>query len=216
MNGRPLDLSREDTLADAILETWYAGSRGGEAIASVLFGEYNPSGKLPITFPRCVGQVPLFYYEKNTGRPIYLPDPKYKSRYIDCPNTPLFPFGFGLSYTTFHFSAITLSNDTLTPGDSIQATVTVTNTGKREGEEVVQLYVRDLVADVTRPVKQLKGFQKIELLAGESKKITFTITPVMLSFYRLDMTCGTEPGKFDLFIGDSSDNVNQTSFTLTK
>jgi len=216
MNGRPLDLSREDTLADAILETWYAGSRGGKAITSVLYGEYNPSGKLPITFPRCLGQVPLFYYEKNSGRPIYLPDPKYKSRYLDCSNTPLFPFGFGLSYTTFHFSGITLSNDTLTPDDSIQATVTVTNTGKREGEEVVQLYVRDLVADVTRPVKQLKGFQKIALLVGESKKITFTITPAMLSFYRLDMTYGTEPGKFDLFIGDSSDRVNHTSFMLTK
>jgi beta-glucosidase len=216
MNGRPLDLSREDTLADAILETWYAGSRGGKAITSVLYGEYNPSGKLPITFPRCLGQVPLFYYEKNSGRPIYLPDPKYKSRYLDCSNTPLFPFGFGLSYTTFHFSNISLSSDKLTAGDSIQATITVTNTGKREGEEVVQLYVRDLVADVTRPVKQLKGFQKIALLIGESKKITFTITPAMLSFYRLDMTYGTEPSKFDLFIGDSSDSVNHTSFTLTK
>jgi beta-glucosidase len=216
MNGRPLDLSREDTLADAILETWYAGSRGAKAITSVLFGEYNPSGKLPITFPRCVGQIPLFYYEKNTGRPIYLPDPKYKSRYIDCPNTPLFPFGFGLSYTTFHFSDITLSNNKLYPNDSIQASVTVTNTGKREGEEVVQLYIHDLVADVVRPVKQLKGFQKIALQPGESTKVTFTLTPSMLAFYRLDMTYGTEPGKFDLFIGDSSDHVTQTSFTLEK
>lgn len=216
MNGRPLDLSREDTLADAILETWYAGSRGAAAITSVLFGEYNPSGKLPITFPRCVGQIPLFYYEKNTGRPIYLPDPKYKSRYIDCPNTPLFPFGFGLSYTTFQFSDLSLSSDKLYPNGNLQASVTVTNTGKREGEEVVQLYIRDLVADVVRPVKQLKGFQKIALQPGESKKVTFTLTPDMLAFYRLNMTYGTEPGKFDLFIGDSSDHVLQTTFTLEK
>jgi len=215
MNGRPLDLSREDTLANAILETWFAGSRGGKAITQTLFGEYNPSGKLPITFPRTIGQVPIFYYEKNTGRPVYLSDSKYKSKYLDCPNDPLYPFGFGLSYTTFAYSNISLSNSTLSPNSSITASVTVTNTGNRDGEEVVQLYTRDLVGSVTRPVKELKGFQKTVLKAGESKTVSFTITPDMLAFYRADMTCGTEAGDFQLFIGGNSRDVQQRSFSLT-
>lgn len=214
MNGRPLDLSKENELADAMLETWYAGTMGGKAITQVLFGEYNPSGKLTMTFPRNLGQVPIFYYEKNTGRPLYLPNPKYKSRYIDSPNDPLFPFGFGLSYTTFAYSDIELSTSELNEKGEIKASVNVTNTGGVAGEEVVQCYVRDLVGSVTRPVKQLKGFEKIALKAGESKVITFTIKPEMLAFHRLDMTYGTEPGNFKLFIGGNSRDVKEVGFSL--
>jgi beta-glucosidase len=214
MNGRPLDLSRENDLADAILEAWFPGSMGAKAVTQVLFGNYNPSGKLTMTFPRNVGQIPIFYYEKNTGRPIYLPNPKYKSRYIDCPNDPLFPFGYGLSYTTFAYSEIKLSNRILTPDGSITASVNVTNTGNRDGEEVVQCYVRDLVGSVTRPVKELKGFEKIALNVGESKVVKFTITPDLLAFHRLDMTYGTEPGYFKLFIGGNSKDVKETGFKL--
>lgn len=214
MNGRPLTLTRENNLADAMLEAWFPGTMGGKAITHVLFGEYNPSGKLTMTFPRNLGQVPIFYYEKNTGRPIYLPDPKYKSRYIDCPNDPLFPFGFGLSYTTFAYSDIKLSTEKLTEKGELKATVYVTNTGNVAGEEVVQCYVRELVGSVTRPVKELKGFEKIALKAGESKEISFTITPDMLAFHRLDMTYGTEPGNYKLFIGGNSRDVKETGFKL--
>lgn len=216
MNGRPLDLSREHQLADAILEAWYPGTMGGKAITEVLFGEHNPSGKLPMTFPMNVGQVPLYYYAKNTGRPIYLPNDKYKSKYIDSPNDPLYPFGFGLSYTTFAYSDIKLSADQLSADGFIEASVAVTNSGSFDGNEVVQCYVRDLVGSVTRPVKELKGFEKIYLKAGESKTITFRITPEMLSFHRLDMSYGTEPGDFQLFIGTNSRDLKETTFKLMK
>lgn len=214
MNGRPLDLTKESGLADAILEAWYPGTMGGKAIRQVLYGEYNPSGKLTMTFPRNVGQVPIFYYEKNTGRPIYLPSDKFKSKYIDCPNDPLYPFGFGLSYTMFEYSDIKLSTTELTENGELKASVTVKNTGVSDGEEVVQCYVRDLVGSVTRPVKELKGFEKINLKAGESKTVTFTITPGMLAFHRADMTYGTEPGDYHLFIGGNSRDLKQTSFVL--
>ncbi len=214
MNGRPLDLTRENQFADAILETWYAGTMGGKAITQVLFGEYNPSGKLTMTFPRNLGQVPIFYYQKNTGRPSYLSNPKYKSRYIDCPNDPLFPFGFGLSYTNFEYSEITLSATELVEKGELTAKVTVKNSGKYDGEEVVQLYVRDLVGSITRPVKELKGFEKVLLKAGNSKEITFKITPDMLAFHRLDMSFGTEQGDYKLYIGGNSRDVKQTSFKL--
>jgi len=214
MNGRPLELTKENKMADAILEAWYPGTMGGKAITHVLFGEYNPSGKLTMTFPRSIGQVPIFYYEKNTGRPIYLPNDKYKSKYIDCPNDPLFPFGFGLSYTTFEYSDITLSSKELTEKGEIKASVTVKNNGKVDGEEVVQCYVRDLVGSVTRPVKELKGFERIALKAGESKTVTFTITPDLLSFHRQDMTFGTEPGDYHLFIGGNSRDLKKTDFHL--
>jgi beta-glucosidase len=214
MNGRPLDLTRENELADAMLETWYAGTMGGKAITQVLFGDYNPSGKLTMTFPRNLGQVPIFYYEKNTGRPIYLPNDKYKSKYIDSPNDPLFPFGFGLSYTTFEYSEVTLSSPELTDKEGLTAKVTVKNTGKYNGEEVVQLYVRDLVGSVTRPVKELKGFEKVMIKAGESKEIKFKLTSDMLAFYRLDMTYGTEPGDYKLFIGGNSKDVKEKGFKL--
>jgi len=214
MNGRPLDLSKESTLASSILEVWFPGTMGGKAITQVLYGEYNPSGKLTMTFPRNVGQIPIYYYEKNTGRPIYLANPKYKSRYSDCPNDPLYPFGFGLSYTTFTYSDIKLSTTELTEKGELKATVHVTNTGNVTGEEVVQCYVRDLVGSVTRPVKELKGFEKITLKTGESKNVTFTITPDMLAFHRLDMTYGTEPGNYNLFIGGNSRDLKETGFSL--
>jgi len=214
MNGRPLDLTRENELADAMLEAWYPGTMGGKAVTQVLFGEYNPSGKLTMSFPMNVGQVPLYYYAKNTGRPIYLPNDKYKSKYIDSPNDPLFPFGYGLSYTSFVYSDIKLSSDELTAKGSIKATVAVTNNGGHDGEEVVQCYVRDLVGSVTRPVKELKGFEKISLKAGESKTVSFEIIPEMLAFHRQDMTYGTEPGDFQLFIGGNSRDVKMIPFKL--
>ncbi|MDD4969062.1 MAG: beta-glucosidase BglX [Paludibacter sp.] len=214
MNGRPLDLSKESLLANSILEVWFPGTMGGKAITQVLYGQYNPAGKLTMTFPRNLGQVPIYYYEKNTGRPIYLANPKYKSRYIDSPNDPLYPFGFGLSYTTFAYSDIKLSTNELAEKGVLRATVNVTNTGTVDGEEVVQCYVRDLVGSVTRPVKELKGFEKVAIKAGESKNVTFTITPDMLAFHRLDMTYGTEPGDYKLFIGGNSRDVKETGFVL--
>ncbi len=214
LNGRPLDLSKENDLVDAMLESWFPGTMGGKAVTHVLFGEYNPSGKLTMTFPRNLGQVPIFYYEKNTGRPLYLPNPKYKSRYIDCPNDPLFPFGFGLSYTTFAYSDIKLSTDKLTENGELKVSVNVVNTGGVLGEEVVQCYVRDLVGSVTRPVMELKGFQKISLKVGESKVVNFTIKPEMLAFHRADMSYGTEPGDYKLFVGGNSRDLKLAGFKL--
>ena len=214
MNGRPLVLEKENKMADAILEAWYPGTMGGKAITEVLFGEYNPSGKLPMTFPLNLGQVPVYYNSKNTGRPIYLPNDKYKSKYIDSPNDPLFPFGFGLSYTTFEYSPITLSTNELNYKGVVEARVSVKNTGKYDGEEVVQCYIRDLVGSVTRPIKELKAFEKVMVKAGESKEIVFKITPDMLAFHRLDMSYGTEPGDFKVFIGGNSRDVKEADFKL--
>ncbi|HET9570890.1 MAG TPA: glycoside hydrolase family 3 N-terminal domain-containing protein [Bacteroidales bacterium] len=214
MNGRALDLSREEVLSDALLETWFAGSMGAEAITQVLYGDYNPSGKLTMTFPRNLGQVPIYYYAKNTGRPIYLPNDKYKSKYIDVPNDPLFPFGFGLSYSTFEYSNLQLSNTVLTEKGSLKASVQVKNTGKVAGEEVVQWYIRDLVGSVTRPVKELKGFTKLSIQPGETKTVEFTLSPDLLAFHRLDMSYGTEPGEFLLFVGGNSRDVLQKGFQL--
>ena len=207
-------LEKENVDADALLEAWYPGTMGADAVTDILFGQYNPSGKLTMTFPRSVGQVPIFYYEKNTGRPIYLPSEKYKSRYLDSPNDPLYPFGYGLSYTTFSYSDLSLSSPKVKKGKTIEATVTVTNTGKVTGEETVQLYIRDLVGSVTRPVKLLKAFQKVAIPPGESRKITFTIDNDMLSFWRQDMTFGVEEGDFKVMVGGSSADLLQASFTL--
>lgn len=214
MNGRPLDLSREHRLADALLEAWYPGTMGGKAITQVLYGEYNPSGKLPMTFPLNLGQVPVYYYAKNTGRPVYLLNDKYKSKYIDAPNDPLYPFGFGLSYTQFVYSDLTLSAPELTASGRIEASVRVTNTGSYDGVEIVQWYVRDLVGSVTRPVKELKGFNRIELKKGESKIVEFTLTPEQLAFHRIDMSYGPEAGEFRLFAGGNSRDVLETGFVL--
>ena len=212
LNGRPLDLSEEVNYAGAILEAWYPGTMGGYAVADVLFGDVNPGGKLSITFPRNLGQVPIYHYAKNTGRPYVHPDAKYESRYLDVPNEPLFAFGHGLSYTSFEFSPITLSADSFSGDDSINAELTLTNTGDRAGSETVQVYIRDLVGSVTRPVKQLKKFAKVWLEPGESKKVNVTIDRSMLEFYRADMSYGAEPGDFKVFIGGSSDNVKEASF----
>lgn len=212
LNGRPLDLSAESTMAGALLEAWYPGTMGGYAVADVLFGDVNPSGKLCITFPRNLGQVPIYHYAKNTGRPYIHPEAKYESRYLDVPNEPLYAFGHGLSYTTFDYSDITLSAGSFSGDGSIEASVKITNSGKRAGTETVQLYIRDLVGSVTRPVKQLKGFKKVNLGAGETKEVTFSIDAEMLSFYRADMSFGPEEGDFKLFIGGSSDNVKEASF----
>ena len=213
MNGRPLTLEWEDTNCDAILETWFSGSQAGAAITSVLFGEYNPSGKLTMTFPRNVGQIPIYYNAKNTGRPMD-PNNKYSTKYLDVPNTPLYPFGYGLSYTTFSYGDIKLSSSTLKPGQALTATVTVTNTGRVEGTETVQLYLRDVVGSISRPVKELKGFQKISLKAGEAATINFKITVDELKFFNADLKYVAEPGEFKVFIGGNSADVKEATFKL--
>lgn len=215
MSGRPLTISWEDENADAIIETWFGGTEAGNAIADVLFGAYNPSGKITATFPREVGQVPIFYSMKNTGRPYgnEMLD-KYKSRYLDVANDPLYPFGFGLSYSTFEYSEPKLSSSEISTTDKLTVTCTVTNKSSVDGEEVVQLYVRDISGSVTRPVKELKDFQKVLFKAGESKEIVFTLTDKDLSFYRKDMSFGSEPGKFTVFVGGNSRDVKQADFIL--
>jgi beta-glucosidase len=215
MNGRPLALKWENENADAILETWFSGTEAGNAIADILFGNYNPSGRLTATFPQHVGQVPIFYNSKNTGRPFGTEQlDKYKSRYLDVTNEPLYPFGYGLSYTSFEYGDVGLSAATITASETLTVKCRVTNTGKRDGEEVVQLYVRDIAGSVTRPVKELKGFQKVMLRAGESREIVFTLNAADLSFYRADMSFGPEPGKFHVFIGPNSRDVKQAEFIL--
>ncbi|OHD10131.1 beta-glucosidase BglX [Sphingopyxis sp. RIFCSPHIGHO2_12_FULL_65_19] len=218
MSGRPNSIGWADAHADAILEAWYPGTMGGHAIADVLYGDYNPSAKLPVTFPRNVGQVPIHYDMKNTGRPIELgaPGAKYVSRYLDTPNTPLYPFGYGLSYTSFTYSPVTIDKTKLRRGEKLTASVTVTNSGARDGEEVVQLYVRDLVGSVTRPVKELKGFEKVMLKKGEKRTIRFTLTDADLAFTRQDMSWGSEPGQFKLWVGPSSAEGSEANFELTE
>jgi beta-glucosidase len=217
MNGRPLALEWENENIHAILETWYTGTEGGHAIADVLFGDYNPSGKLPVTFPRNVGQVPIYYNMKNTGRP-YTPgaaEQKYKSRYLATPNSPLYPFGYGLSYTEFTYSDLALDRKVMGEGESITISVRVTNAGEVGGEEVVQLYTRDLVGSATRPVKELKGFRKISLDAGASREVKFTLDPSDLAFHRQDMSYGAEAGKFKVFVGGNSEELLEADFRLT-
>ncbi len=216
MNGRPLNLSDEVNLVDAILEAWFPGTMGGAGIADVLFGVYNPSGKLTVTFPRNVGQVPIYYNMKNTGRPIPEANPgeDYKSNYIDSPNSPLFSFGHGLSYTSFEYSDFKLSSETLTRNGSIQASITVTNSGTKDGHEVVQLYIHDKVGSVTRPVKELKGFEKIFLKKGESKIVSFSISVEDLKFYNNEMVYNVEPGEFEIAIAPSSEFKFKHHFNL--
>ncbi|MBD2714027.1 beta-glucosidase BglX [Microvirga sp. STR05] len=215
MSGRPLALPWEDKNADAILETWFAGSQAGNAIADVLFGAYNPSGKLTATFPQSVGQIPLYYNHKMTGRP-YVGQQldKYKSRYLDVSNEPLYPFGYGLSYTTFQYGKPELSTTTLPMNGTLEVTVTVQNTGSYDGEEVAQLYIRDMVGSISRPVKELKGFQKVLLKKGESRTLTFRLTPEDLKFYNADLKFVAEPGDFQVFVGGNSRDVQMATFTL--
>ena len=216
MNGRPLDLTIEDSLVDAILEIWYPGTSGGLGVADILFGKYNPSAKLPITFPRNVGQVPIYYNVKNTGRPISNDNPTedYKSNYIDSPNTPLYPFGHGLSYTTFEYSEIKLSNNKVKESEILKVSSIITNTGEYDGHEVVQLYIHDKVASITRPVKELKGFKKIFLRKGESKTVTFEINSNDLKFYN-NGKLSVESGEFEIAISGTSDFEFNKTFNLT-
>lgn len=216
--GRPLDISQEQAKVPAILNAWFSGTEAGLAIADVLFGDVNPSGKLSMTFPRNVGQIPIFYSHKNTGRPISNQDgkfEKFRSNYLDERNEPLYPFGYGLSYTTFEYSPITLSSETFHAGEAVKATVKLTNTGSYQGKEVVQLYIRDLVGSITRPVKELKAFQKVELQAGESQVIEFTLTEDDFTFYGSDLKAIIEPGEFELFIGGSSSTTNKTTLSYS-
>ena len=214
--GRPLTLTWEQENVPAILNVWFGGSEAAYAIGDVLFGDVNPSGKLTMTFPKNVGQVPLFYNHKNTGRPLQAGKwfEKFRSNYLDVDNDPLYPFGYGLSYTTFQYSDIALTAPTLTQNGSATAVVTVTNTGNRDGAEVVQLYIRDLVGSITRPVMELKGFEKVFLRAGESKTVSFKITPELLRFYDYDLNHVAEPGDFILMIGGSSQAVKSAKLTL--
>jgi beta-glucosidase len=216
MNGRPLALEEESSLANALVEAWFPGTKGAAAVADALFGKSNPSGRLPVTFPRNLGQVPIFYNAKNTGRPINpaRPHEKYKSNYLDAPNDPLYPFGYGLSYTTFAISNPKLDRTALHPGEKLVVTVDVANTGKMDGVETAQLYIHDLVADVARPVRELKGFQQVALKAGEHRTISFEIGEKELTFLRADMTWGTEPGKFDVFVGPNSQELQSARFEL--
>jgi len=216
--GRPLVLNQEKELADAILNVWFPGSEAGYAISDVLFGKVNPSGKLPMTFPRSVGQVPLYYNYKSTGRPEKDEDKfeKFKSVYLDIPNSPLYPFGYGLSYTTFNYSDISLSSSKLQGDETLKASITLTNTGKYDGAEVVQLYIRDLVGSITRPIKELKGFQKIMLKVGESKTVTFDITPESLKFYNSDLKYDWESGDFEIKIGGNSNDLKTALVNWTK
>jgi beta-glucosidase len=215
-NGRPLAIPDLDKTAPAILEVWFGGTEAGNGITDVLFGDVNPSGKLTMTFPRNVGQIPIFYNSKNTGRPINPENPyeKYKSNYLDSPNTPIYPFGYGLSYTSFSYSDIKLNKESFGLSDKIIASVDVTNTGERNGEEIVQLYVRDLVGDVTRPVRELKGFKKVHLNKGETVNVTFMLSTGELSYYHQDMSFSTDPGDFELFIGTNSVETKKISFNI--
>lgn len=214
--GRPLALKWENEKVPAILNVWFGGSEAGYAIADVLFGDVNPSGKLSTTFPQNIGQVPIYYNHKNTGRP--LPEgqwfQKFRSNYLDVSNDPLYPFGYGLSYTTFSYSNVKLSAGNMRANQTLTAAVTVTNTGAKEGKEVVQLYIQDMVGSITRPVKELKGFQKISLKPGESKEVKFTIGVNDLKFYNSDLKWVAEPGDFKIFIGGNSRDVKEAGFKL--
>ena len=216
--GRPLSLTWENANVPAILNVWFSGTEAGNAIADVLLGKVNPSGKLTATFPQNVGQIPIYYNHKNTGRP--LPEgkwfQKFRSNYLDVSNEPLYPFGYGLSYTTFEYGDLRLSNTLAKGNQSIKASITLKNSGKFDGSEVVQLYIRDLVGSVTRPVKELKGFQKIALEAGETKTVTFTITPEELKFYNSNLKYDWEPGEFAIMVGGNSRDVKSAKINWAK
>ena len=217
-NGRPMVINDEIEKADALLNVWFPGSEAGYAISDVLFGKVNPSAKLPVTFPRNVGQIPLYYNHKNTGRPLTDENvwEKFRTAYLDSPNLPLFPFGFGLSYTTFTYSDINVSAKNLQGNGKLTASVTLTNTGKYDGAEVVQLYIRDVVGTNTRPLKELKGFQKVMLKAGESKTVSFEITPEDLKYYNNELKFDWESGDFQIMIGGNSQDVKSITINWEK
>ena len=214
--GRPLVFNYTADNAPAILYTWWLGSEAGNAIADVIFGDYNPSGKLAITFPRSVGQIPIYYSHFNTGRPVTNDDIPNTS-YIDLPVSPKYEFGFGLSYTTFQYSNLKLSTHNMKSSEKLEITATITNTGKYDGSEVVQLYLRDLVGSIARPIKDLKDFTNIYLKAGESKTIKFVIDKEKLSFYNNQLQLVTEPGDFEIMLGASSLDIRlKDKFELLK
>ncbi|WP_163536086.1 beta-glucosidase BglX [Gracilibacillus sp. YIM 98692] len=218
INGRPLDLHGVYEESDGLLEAWFPGTEGGRAIADLLYGDVNPSGRLTMSFPYNVGQVPVYYNHYNTGRPKDAPDAqeRYVSQYLDVPNEPLFPFGFGLSYTKYQYNDLTLSKDYLAADDEIKVSVKVKNVGSIKGEEVVQLYVRDLVGEVVRPLKELKAYQKIELNPGEEQEIFFTLTEEQLRYYHEDLSFESDAGKFNVFVGPNSQECLEQSFELRK
>ena len=216
INGRPLDLSWEDQHVDAIMEAWYLGTMAGYSMADVISGEYNPSAHLTMSFPRSVGQIPVYYNYKNTGRPIDPGHPKvdYRSFYLDSPNTPLYPFGYGLSYTTFDIRNMRMNTNILKPEGRIEVTADVVNTGDRDGETVVQLYIRDIAGSVTRPVKELRGYEKVFIRKGENKTVHFTITRETIAMYNLDMKYLAEPGEFKVWVAaNAEDDRNEGNFT---
>ena len=217
INGRPLTIEYEAAHVPAILEAWHGGTETGNAVADVIFGKVNPSGKLTMTFPVNVGQIPIYYNHKNTGRPYYGDkNDKFKSQYIDVQNQPLYPFGYGLSYTTFSYSDLKLDKQKLSSGGTLNISVKLTNTGKSDGAEVAQLYIRDMVGSITRPLKELKGFHKVFLKAGESRILNFSITASDLAFYNANLQYKAEPGDFKVFIGTNSDDCLEANFELTK
>ncbi len=217
MNGRPLAITWADENIPAIVEGWHLGTQSGNAIAQVLYGDYNPSGKLPMTFPRSLGQVPIYYNHKNTGRPtLQVPEQVFWSHYIDESNAPLYEFGYGLSYTSFKYENLKLNKTEFSKNEAMEVSVELTNTGNRDGEEVVQLYIRDLAGSRTRPVKELKGFEKVALKSGEKKVITFTINAKTLQFYTSNNKWEVEPGDFNIWIGGSSDTNLKSSFTVVE
>lgn len=212
--GRPLDLTWESANIPSILNVWFAGSETGDAVADVLFGSVAPSGKLTTTFPRSVGQLPIYYSQVNTGRPDGNPDvfDRFQSNYIDCRNDGLYPFGYGLSYTTFEYGEMTLSAETMPRDGTLEVRVPVTNTGAYDATEIVQLYVHDRYADIARPVKELKGFQRIFLKKGESREVTFTLTAEALKYYNSQLEYGYDPGEFEVMVGPNSRDVQTKSF----
>ena len=217
MNGRPLVLNWHNENLPAIVEAWHLGTSSGNAIAEVLYGDFNPSGKLPMSFPRSVGQLPLYYNYKSTGRPGADGEDTgsvFWSHYQDELNSPLYPFGYGLSYTDFTISNISLSSNELSNDESITASVTVSNIGDVKGREVVQLYIQDKYASATRPVRELKGFELVDLEPGETKTVEFTINEKLLEFYNASNQWATEPGEFNVFIGNSSQTKNSSSFNF--
>jgi beta-glucosidase len=211
--GRPLTLNWEQENVPAILNVWFGGTQSGNAIADVIFGDVNPSGRLPVTFPQNVGQIPVYYNHKNTGRP--LPEgewyQKYRSNYLDVTNDPLYPFGFGLSYTRFGYGDLVLDKTQLTVDQTLTASIDITNVGNYDGAEIVQLYIRDLVGSITRPVKELKGFQKVFIKSGETRTVTFKITPEDLKFYNYDLVYDWEPGEFVIMVGGNSRDIESTN-----
>ncbi|MDT4863688.1 Thermostable beta-glucosidase B [compost metagenome] len=216
LTGRPLTLTWENEHVDAILNIWFAGSEAGNAVADVLYGKVNPSGKLPVTFPRNEGQIPLYYAMKNTGRP-HSGKPgfeKFRSNYLDAPNTPLYPFGFGLSYTTFRYSAPEIDRSVIGQEETAVVTVNVSNTGDFDGEEIVQLYIRDVEGSVTRPVKELKDFKKVFIRKGETVKVSFKVDATALAYYYADLKLQAEKGTYEIMTGPNSAETQKVKLEL--